>query len=150
MPSLDSALVTPFGLLLRKHVRGGIILDIDQPPLERLVRFSIASRLPPPTNRRPGVAQTAELLEDPEGPDVPDVLADDNPVTDTASDAAEKGRSAGESAGDATKSAADRASETADKAGDKTKDAAKKGADKTKDAAKSGGDKAKEMVDPDR
>ena len=51
MPSLDSALVTPFGLLLRKHVRGGIILGIDQPPLERLVRFSIVRRLPPRTNR---------------------------------------------------------------------------------------------------
>src|SRR5918997_5147772 len=47
MPSLDSALVTPFGLLLRKHVRGGIILGIDQPPLERLVRLSIAKRLIP-------------------------------------------------------------------------------------------------------
>ncbi len=47
MPSLDSALVTPFGLLLRKHARGGIILSIDQPPLERLVRFSIAKRQSP-------------------------------------------------------------------------------------------------------
>ena len=52
MPSLDSALTTPFGLLLRKHIRGGVILAIDQPPLERLVRFSIARRLPPLTNRR--------------------------------------------------------------------------------------------------
>src|SRR5215211_6496493 len=47
MPSLDSALVTPFGLLLRKHTRGGIILGIDQPPLERLVRLSIAKRQTP-------------------------------------------------------------------------------------------------------
>jgi predicted ribosome quality control (RQC) complex YloA/Tae2 family protein len=47
MPSLDSALVTPFGLLLRKHTRGGIILGIDQPPLERLVRLSIAKRQAP-------------------------------------------------------------------------------------------------------
>ena len=47
MPSLDSALVTPFGLLLRKHTRGGIILGIDQPPLERLVRLSIAKRRAP-------------------------------------------------------------------------------------------------------
>jgi predicted ribosome quality control (RQC) complex YloA/Tae2 family protein len=45
MPSLDTALVTPFGLLLRKYLRGGIILGVDQPPLERLVRFSIAKRL---------------------------------------------------------------------------------------------------------
>jgi predicted ribosome quality control (RQC) complex YloA/Tae2 family protein len=47
MPSLDSALVTPLGLLLRKHTRGGIILGIDQPPLERLVRLSIAKRQAP-------------------------------------------------------------------------------------------------------
>jgi predicted ribosome quality control (RQC) complex YloA/Tae2 family protein len=47
MPSLDSALITPFGLLLRKHTRGGIILSIDQPPLERLVRLSIAKRQAP-------------------------------------------------------------------------------------------------------
>src|SRR5215218_3151300 len=47
MPSLDSALITPFGLLLRKHTRGGIILGINQPPLERLVRLSIAKRQTP-------------------------------------------------------------------------------------------------------
>jgi predicted ribosome quality control (RQC) complex YloA/Tae2 family protein len=47
MPSLDPSLVTPFGLLLRKHLRGGVILGIDQPPLERLVRFSIAKRSVP-------------------------------------------------------------------------------------------------------
>lgn len=46
MPSLDTTLITPLGLLLRKYVRGGIILSIDQPPLERLVHFSIAKRLP--------------------------------------------------------------------------------------------------------
>ena len=45
MPSLDPALRTPFGLLLRKHVRGGLILDIDQPPLERIARLSIAKRV---------------------------------------------------------------------------------------------------------
>ena len=47
MPSLDPALITPFGLLLRKHVRGGVIASIDQPPLERLVRISIAKRVLP-------------------------------------------------------------------------------------------------------
>jgi len=52
MPSLDSALITPFGLLLRKHIRGGIILGIDQPPLERLVRLSIARRQAPLKTRR--------------------------------------------------------------------------------------------------
>jgi len=52
MPSLDSALITPFGLLLRKHTRGGIILGVDQPPLERLVRVSIAKRQAPLKTRR--------------------------------------------------------------------------------------------------
>jgi predicted ribosome quality control (RQC) complex YloA/Tae2 family protein len=52
MPSLDSALITPFGLLLRKHIRGGIILGVDQPPLERLVRLSIAKRQAPLKTRR--------------------------------------------------------------------------------------------------
>lgn len=47
MPSLDPTLITPFGLLLRKHVRGGIIASIDQSPLERLVRVSIAKRVLP-------------------------------------------------------------------------------------------------------
>lgn len=45
MPSLDPSLITPFGLLLRKFVRGGVIVGIEQPPLERLVRISIAKRL---------------------------------------------------------------------------------------------------------
>src|SRR5215212_9978422 len=52
MPSLDSALITPFGLLLRKHIRGGIILSVDQPPLERLVGLSIAKRQAPLKTRR--------------------------------------------------------------------------------------------------
>ncbi|HLL51501.1 MAG TPA: NFACT family protein, partial [Thermomicrobiales bacterium] len=61
MPSLDSALVTPFGLLLRKHVRGGIILGIDQPPLERLVRLSIAKRLIP-LKTRTGASESYDAL----------------------------------------------------------------------------------------
>ncbi|MBA2520772.1 MAG: NFACT family protein [Chloroflexia bacterium] len=47
MPSLDAQLITPFGLLLRKYLRGGILIGIDQPPLERLVRLSIAKRVVP-------------------------------------------------------------------------------------------------------
>src|SRR3954471_7855047 len=38
MPSLDPELRTPFGLLLRKYIRGGVILGIDQPPLERVAK----------------------------------------------------------------------------------------------------------------
>jgi predicted ribosome quality control (RQC) complex YloA/Tae2 family protein len=71
MPSLDSALITPFGLLLRKHIRGGIILGVDQPPLERLVRLSIAKRQAPLKTRRDGPA-----------PDVSEVDVDDLELTD--------------------------------------------------------------------
>jgi predicted ribosome quality control (RQC) complex YloA/Tae2 family protein len=65
MPSLDPALVTPFGLLLRKHARGGVILSVDQPPLERLVRLSIAKRQMPLTIRH-GVAEGGEPALDDE------------------------------------------------------------------------------------
>ena len=71
MPSLDSALITPFGLLLRKHIRGGIILGVDQPPLERLVRLSIAKRQAPLKKRR-------DALE----PDVTEVDVDDLELED--------------------------------------------------------------------
>ena len=45
MPSLDPALITPFGLQLRKYLRGGFLVSVDQLPLDRVVRFSIARRL---------------------------------------------------------------------------------------------------------
>ncbi|HET7091815.1 MAG TPA: NFACT family protein, partial [Thermomicrobiales bacterium] len=52
LPSLDPAQVTPFILLLRKYVRGGVVIGIEQPPLERIVRISIAKRLLPDHERR--------------------------------------------------------------------------------------------------
>ncbi len=52
-PSLDTALVTPFGLLLRKYARGGVVVGVEQPPLERLVRLSIAKRLERHNGARP-------------------------------------------------------------------------------------------------
>jgi predicted ribosome quality control (RQC) complex YloA/Tae2 family protein len=64
MPSLDSALITPFGLLLRKYVRGGIILSVDQPPLERLVRLSIAKRQAPLKTRRDSSESEVTEVED--------------------------------------------------------------------------------------
>ncbi|MEZ4532493.1 MAG: NFACT RNA binding domain-containing protein [Thermomicrobiales bacterium] len=42
--AVDPGLVTPFSLLLRKYVRGATLLDIDQPPLERIVRLKMAKR----------------------------------------------------------------------------------------------------------
>jgi len=50
-PSLDASLVTPFVLLLRKYARGGRIVGVDEPPLERLVRLSIAKRIRPHNER---------------------------------------------------------------------------------------------------
>jgi predicted ribosome quality control (RQC) complex YloA/Tae2 family protein len=41
----DPSIVTPFALLLRKHVRGGTVAAIDQPALDRVIRLSIAKRI---------------------------------------------------------------------------------------------------------
>ncbi|MCC6704680.1 MAG: NFACT family protein [Thermomicrobiales bacterium] len=43
--TLDASLTTPFVLLLRKYARGGVIVGIEQPPLERIIKVSIAKRL---------------------------------------------------------------------------------------------------------
>lgn len=45
LPSTDPSLITPFGLQLRKYVRGGFLIGIEQPPLERIVQLSIVKRL---------------------------------------------------------------------------------------------------------
>jgi predicted ribosome quality control (RQC) complex YloA/Tae2 family protein len=45
MPSTDPNTITPFGLQLRKYVRGGFLIDVQQPPLERVIRLSIAKRM---------------------------------------------------------------------------------------------------------
>ncbi len=45
--AVDPGLVTPFGLLLRKYLRGATVVAIDQLPLERIVRLSIAKRFWP-------------------------------------------------------------------------------------------------------
>lgn len=44
-PPIDTSLVTPFSLLLRKYLRGGVIVAVDQPPLDRIIRLSIAKRM---------------------------------------------------------------------------------------------------------
>ncbi len=45
LPSTDPGLITPFGLQLRKYVRGGFLIGIGQPALERVIRLSIVKRL---------------------------------------------------------------------------------------------------------
>jgi NFACT N-terminal and middle domains len=42
----DPSIVTPFALLLRKHVRGGTVAAIDQPALDRVIRLSKANMGP--------------------------------------------------------------------------------------------------------
>jgi len=62
--SLDPELITPFGLLLRKYVRGSILIGVEQEPLERIVRLSIAKRLRPlNATRKRGAAVAAEEME---------------------------------------------------------------------------------------
>jgi predicted ribosome quality control (RQC) complex YloA/Tae2 family protein len=43
----DPDQVTPLLLLLRKYARGGFVVAVEQPPLERIVRLSIAKRFFP-------------------------------------------------------------------------------------------------------
>lgn len=69
-PPIDSQIVTPFSLLMRKYLRGGTVIAVEQPPLERIVRLSIAKRMEP--SRRgeaPDVPDQVdeELDGDPEG-----------------------------------------------------------------------------------
>ena len=52
LPSFDAAVVTPFSLQLRKYVRGGFVIDIAQPPLERVIELTIARRLPDAAKKR--------------------------------------------------------------------------------------------------
>ncbi|MDQ4044572.1 MAG: NFACT family protein, partial [Chloroflexota bacterium] len=52
LPSFDTSIVTPFSLQLRKYVRGGFIIDVTQPPLERVIELVIARRLPDAAARR--------------------------------------------------------------------------------------------------
>ena len=51
LPSTDPSLITPFGLQLRKYVRGGFLIGIEQPPMERIVRLAIVKRIGPQTDR---------------------------------------------------------------------------------------------------
>ena len=79
-PVFDRQLVTPLLLLLRKYVRGGRIVSIQQPPLERIVRLTIARRLvPPPGSAEPVTVPDVEL--DSEGEEDDDEAAEDEDVT---------------------------------------------------------------------
>src|SRR5690606_19760415 len=62
LPSFDTSIVTPFSLQLRKYVRGGFVIDISQPPLERVIELTVARRLPDAAKRR-GLEETDDDVE---------------------------------------------------------------------------------------
>jgi predicted ribosome quality control (RQC) complex YloA/Tae2 family protein len=68
-PSFDTQLVTPMLLLLRKYARGGIVVGIEQPPLDRVVRVSIAKRLGPYNAAFEPEVEAPSEEEDEESPD---------------------------------------------------------------------------------
>lgn len=78
-PVIDVSLVTPLVLLLRKYARGGVIVGIEQPPLERIVRLSIAKRI---TNSR--ISEREEISEDNgangEGDDTDEIYGVESPT----------------------------------------------------------------------
>ena len=60
--SADPSRVSPLLLLLRKYARGGEIVSIQQPPLERVVRVSIAKRFF--TDKKQNLVEEPEEAED--------------------------------------------------------------------------------------
>lgn len=67
-PAIDAQLVTPFLLLLRKHVRGGVVAGLRQPPLERVIQVSIAKRQTPhkrPDLELPGLESESDVETEP-------------------------------------------------------------------------------------
>ncbi len=63
--SLDPALITPFGLLLRKYLRGATIVAVENPALERVIRISVGKRLIPVGEH--DVAAGASVIDHPSG-----------------------------------------------------------------------------------
>lgn len=59
--AIDPGSITPFALLLRKYVRGSTLVDIDQPPLERIIRLTLAKRFW--AHHRADDAQDADSLD---------------------------------------------------------------------------------------
>jgi predicted ribosome quality control (RQC) complex YloA/Tae2 family protein len=72
LPSTDPSLITPFGLQLRKYVRGGFLVGIEQPPMERILRLSIVKRLAPHTRHAAPEPDLQEADEAVDGDEVDD------------------------------------------------------------------------------
>ncbi|HET9660902.1 MAG TPA: NFACT RNA binding domain-containing protein [Thermomicrobiales bacterium] len=72
--AIDPGLITPFGLLLRKYLRGATLVAIDQPPLERIVRLSIAKRFWPHNREDDALEDDADELDDESSPVIPELV----------------------------------------------------------------------------
>jgi predicted ribosome quality control (RQC) complex YloA/Tae2 family protein len=72
--AVDPGLVTPFALLLRKYLRGAVLVAIDQPPLERIVRLSIAKRFWPHNREDDALEDESDDLDDEANPATPELV----------------------------------------------------------------------------
>lgn len=72
--AIDPGLITPFGLLLRKYLRGATVVAIDQPPLERIVRLSIAKRFWPHNREDDALEEDEAELDDESSPELPELV----------------------------------------------------------------------------
>lgn len=64
--AIDPERVTPFSLLLRKYCRGGMIVSVEQPDLERIAHLTIARRMQN-SNHDPAPREETELEDPAEG-----------------------------------------------------------------------------------
>ena len=80
--SLDPSLITPFGLLLRKYLRGATIVAVENPALERVIRISVGKRVLPVTD--PSSSRRSGVVDHPSG--VRFVVEPDVPGTDDEDD----------------------------------------------------------------
>jgi predicted ribosome quality control (RQC) complex YloA/Tae2 family protein len=79
-PSFDTQFVTPLLLLLRKYVRGGFLVGVEQPPLERVLRLSIAKRLTP--HNGPLSSRTTDDAATPDEEQTPEEEVDEDGLAD--------------------------------------------------------------------
>jgi predicted ribosome quality control (RQC) complex YloA/Tae2 family protein len=72
--AIDPGLITPFGLLLRKYLRGATLVAIDQPPLERIIRLSIAKRFWPHNREDDALEDDGEDSDEELGAGLPELV----------------------------------------------------------------------------
>ena len=80
-PAIDTAAVTPFLLLLRKYARGGVLIGVENPPLERVVTLSIAKRVRLRRGREDDIEEPEpEPTFDPDDPDPDEIYGVESPT----------------------------------------------------------------------